>query len=448
MKRVLVANRGEIAVRVIRACESLGLETVAVYSEADRGALHTQLADRAVCIGPARASESYLNVPALLTTALGTGCDAVHPGYGFLAENAGFAEASRAEGLTFVGPTADVIALMGDKARARTAVQQLGVPIVPGTTAAPGSASEAIGAAEAIGYPILIKASAGGGGRGMRMVRAASEFAGAYERAAAEAQAAFGDGTLYLERFLEDIRHIEVQIVGDTSGIVRQLGERDCTAQRRHQKLLEEGPSPALTPEMRSRIEEAAVRVGVAIDYVSAGTVEFVLDRPTGEFYFIEMNTRIQVEHPVTEMLTGVDLVQTQLLVAAGKSIASIPETPAVDGHAIECRINAEDPEQGFRPSPGVISRWRAPGGRDVRVDTHCFEGSVVSPHYDSLLAKVIVHGSSRDEAVELMRAALDEFEIEGIATTLPFHRRLMQDPQFVAADINTRWVEDVFLVR
>jgi acetyl-CoA carboxylase biotin carboxylase subunit len=446
MKRVLVANRGEIAVRVIKACKALGLESVAVFSEADRGALHTELADRAICIGPARASDSYLNISALLSTAAGTKCDAVHPGYGFLAERADFAKECANRNLIFVGPSPEAIQAMGDKAAARRTATRFDVPVVPGTEAPPTSSDEAFSEAQRIGFPVLCKASAGGGGKGMRIVRVHSEFNESYEQASSEALAAFGDGTLYLERYLEDIRHIEVQIIGDDYGNVVHLGERDCTVQRRHQKLIEEAPSSNLPPIIRSEILEAALKIAKGIHYRNAGTMEFVLDRKRQEFYFIEMNTRIQVEHPVTEMLTGIDLVAAQLRVAAGERLDFIPGNQLGNGHSIECRINAEDAEKMFQPSPGLITKWQIPEGGSIRVDTHCRMGYRVPPYYDSLLAKVIVHGSTRQEAIEKMREALDNFEIEGVATTLPFHRRILRDQRFIDAQINTKWVEEVFM--
>jgi acetyl-CoA carboxylase biotin carboxylase subunit len=445
MKRVLVANRGEIAVRVIRACQALGLESVAVYSEADRGALHTRLADRAVCIGPAPASGSYLNVTAILATALGTGCDAIHPGYGFLAENAAFAEACAERGLRFVGPTPEAIRLMGDKLQARETMAKLGVPIIPGSDGPLRSPAEAGIAAEGIGYPLLLKAAAGGGGRGMRVIRSASELAEGFVAAQAEARAAFGDGTLYAERFLENVRHVEVQIVADGQGACIHLGERDCSVQRRYQKLLEEAPSPVLSPARRAEMTEAAVAVARHIDYRNAGTVEFVLDQ-TDRFYFLEMNTRIQVEHPVTEMLTGLDLVAEQLRIAAGEPLGFSQSEIRFKGHAIECRINAEAPEADFRPSPGVIAEWRPPRGEAIRVDTHCYPGCAVPPFYDSLVAKVIVAGEDRGQAVQKMKRALREFVVSGIDTTIPFHLRLLEDPRFGRCEVNTRWVEEVFM--
>ncbi|MGH7314501.1 MAG: acetyl-CoA carboxylase biotin carboxylase subunit [Candidatus Rokuibacteriota bacterium] len=439
MKRVLVANRGEIAVRVIRACRTLGLETVAIYSEADRGALHTRLADRAVCVGPPPASASYLNVPSILATARGTGCDAVHPGYGFLAENAAFATACLEQGLRFVGPPPDAIRLMGDKLEARRLAARLGVPVVAGS---PGPV-RSLDDAAAIGYPLLLKASAGGGGRGMRLVRTASELGPQIERAAAEARAAFGDGTLYAERYLERVRHVEIQVLADVRGGVVHLGERDCTLQRRHQKILEEAPSPAVSPSLRRSLTEAALTLARAVEYRSAGTVEFVLDPSAERFYFIEMNTRIQVEHPVTEMITGLDLVALQLRLAAGEPLPFGQADVRFTGHAIECRINAEAPEEGFRPCPGAVTVWAMPTLEGVRVDTHVEPGAVVPPFYDSLLAKVVAHGADRAAAIARLRDALAAFQVEGVSTTIGFHRRILDHPDFVANRVHTRWVEE-----
>jgi acetyl-CoA carboxylase biotin carboxylase subunit len=436
---VLIANRGEIAVRVIRACRDLGLESVAVYSEADREALHTRLSDRAVCLGPARAIESYLNIPALVTVALGTGCDAVHPGYGFLAESAAFAEACDRHGLRFVGPSPLAISQMGDKLRAREIAAKVGVPVVPGSDGPVRSGAEA----GRIGYPLLLKAAAGGGGRGMRVVRSARDLPEEFERARAEAQAAFGDGTLYAERFLSRVRHVEVQVLADRRGQFLHLGERDCSVQRRHQKLLEESPSPAVTPELRVAIGEAALALVRHIGYENAGTVEFVLEPEAGRFYFIEMNTRIQVEHPVTEMLTGVDLVREQLRIAAGEPLALAQADVRLEGHALECRINAEAPDEGFRPSPGVIREWVTPAGEGIRVDSHMFPGAAVPPFYDSLLAKVVVHAVDRPAAIDRMRQALRTFRAAGIETTASFHRRILQHPDFVEGRVHTRWVEE-----
>jgi acetyl-CoA carboxylase biotin carboxylase subunit len=443
MKRVLVANRGEIAVRVIRACRALGLEAVAVYSEADRGALHTRLADRAVCIGPARPRDSYLHVPSILAAARGTGADAVHPGYGFLAENAEFASACREAGLVFVGPPPDAIRLMGDKVQARELAAAVGVPVVPGSPGPLDSAAQAEEAARRVGYPLLLKASAGGGGRGMRVIRSAAELADGFLAARAEAQAAFGDGTLYAERFLERVRHVEVQVLADRAGRRLHLGERDCSVQRRHQKLVEEAPSPAVTPPLRREMGEAALALVGRIGYENAGTIEFVLDPAAGRFYFIEMNTRIQVEHPVTEMLTGVDLVAEQLRIAGGEPLRLAQAEVRLAGHAIECRVNAEDPERGFRPCPGVVREWDPPALEGVRIDTHMAPGAAVPPFYDSLVAKVIAHAPDRTAAIERMRQALGRLRVVGIDTNVRFHQRLLDHPDFAAGRVHTRWVEE-----
>ena len=443
VKRVLVANRGEIAVRVIRACRVLGFESVAVYSEADRGALHTRLADRAVCIGPAPAARSYLNVTAILATALGTRCDAVHPGYGFLAENAAFAEACVEHGLRFVGPPPHAIRLMGDKLRARETAARLGIPVVSGSEGPIHSPADVARVADRTGYPILLKAAAGGGGRGIRVIRAPSELAGEFVGAQAEAQAAFGDGTLYAERFLARVRHVEIQVLGDQVGTYVHTGERDCSVQRRHQKLVEEAPSPVVTPGLRRAMGEAALALARHIRYENAGTVEFVVEPESSRFYFIEMNTRIQVEHPVTEMVTGLDLVATQLRLAAGEPLDLSQPDIRIDGHAIECRINAEAAAEGFRPSPGIIRRWLEPAGDGLRVDTHVIPGTAISPYYDSLLAKLVAHGPDRAAAIARMRQALEKFQIEGVETTVPFHRRVLEHPDFVGGRVHTRWVEE-----
>lgn len=445
-RKVLIANRGEIALRVIRACRELGIRTVAVYSEADRESLHVRFADEDVCIGPPPARESYLNIPRIIAAAEITGADAIHPGYGFLAENAEFSEICQKSDLTFIGPTPEQIRLMGDKAAARRTMKQVGVPIVPGTDAI-DDADEALAAAEEIGFPVLIKAAAGGGGKGMRVARDADEFVRQFTMARNEAGAAFGDESVYLEKYLARPRHIEFQILGDQHGRVIHLGERDCSIQRRHQKLIEEAPSPALTPELRARMGEAAVRGAQSIDYVGAGTIEFLLDED-GSFFFMEMNTRIQVEHPVTEMCTGFDLIKEQIRAAAGLPL-SIPEGEIeLRGHAIECRINAEDPERNFAPSPGTITTFHPPGGPGVRLDTHVYAGYRVPPFYDSLLAKLIVHGSTRQEALARMRNALATFVVEGVHTTIPFLLELMDHPDFVAGEVDTKFLERLFAER
>jgi acetyl-CoA carboxylase, biotin carboxylase subunit len=439
-KKVLIANRGEIALRVIRACRELGIGTVAVYSEADRESLHVRFADDDVCIGPAPAKESYLNIPRLIAAAEITGADAIHPGYGFLAENAGFAEICAASGITFIGPTPEQIRTMGDKAAARKAMMANDVPCVPGTPGGIDDVDEALAFAESIGFPVIIKAAAGGGGKGMRVAKDADDFARSFQLARSEALSAFGNGEVYVEKYLARPRHIEFQILGDKHGNVIHLGERDCSVQRRHQKLVEEAPSPAMTPELRARMGEAAVKGAKAIDYVGAGTIEMLLDSD-GSFYFMEMNTRIQVEHPVTEMITGVDLVKEQIRVAAGEPL-SVLELPPLRGHVIECRVNAEDPFHNFQPSPGKVEVYHPAGGPGVRIDSHVYAGYTVPPFYDSMIAKVIVQGKDRAEAVERMRLALDTFVLQGVTTTMPFLSKLMQDPHFKAGDVHTKFLE------
>jgi len=447
--KVLIANRGEIALRVIRACRELNVATVAVYSEADRESLHVRFADDDVCIGPAPARLSYLRIPALIAAAEITGADAIHPGYGFLAENAEFAETCAASGVTFIGPTADQIRSMGDKAMARKIAQEVGIPVVPGSKGAIAESAEAQRIAEGIGFPVLIKAAAGGGGKGMRVAHDGEGFPQAFQLARNEALAAFGSPEVYIEKYLARPRHVEIQVMGDTHGRVMHLGERDCSVQRRHQKLIEESPSPAVDQDLRERMGDAAVRAAQKIGYVGAGTVEFLLDED-GSFYFMEMNTRIQVEHPVTEMVTNFDLVKEQVRVAAGEPIQFEIKGGRVRGHAIECRVNAEDPYRNFQPSPGTITTYHPPGGPGVRVDTHIYAGYTVPPHYDSLLAKVIVHGNSRLEALARMRQALDSFIIEGVTTTIPFLRRVIEHPDFAAGQVDTKFLErtpDLFRV-
>jgi acetyl-CoA carboxylase biotin carboxylase subunit len=439
-KKVLIANRGEIALRVIRACRELGIQTVAVYSEADRESLHVRFADDDVCIGPAPARESYLNIPRIIAAAEITGADAIHPGYGFLAENAEFAETCAASGITFIGPTAEQIRVMGDKAAARRAMQDVGVPIVPGTPGPVEDPDEALAFAMEIGFPVIIKAAAGGGGKGMRVAADPDDFARAFQLARSEALSAFGNGDVYVEKYLARPRHIEFQILGDSHGNVIHLGERDCSVQRRHQKLIEEAPSPAMTPELRARMGEAAVRGAKAINYVGAGTIEMLLNEDRS-FYFMEMNTRIQVEHPVTEMLTGVDLVKEQIRVAAGAEL-SVKELPPLRGHVIECRVNAEDPARNFQPSPGKIDVFHPPGGPGVRLDTHVYAGYTVPPYYDSLLAKLICQGRDREEAIRRMQIALESFIVEGVTTTIPFLARVMHNPTFQSGAIDTKFIE------
>jgi len=439
--KVLIANRGEIALRVIRACRELAIDTVAVYSEADRESLHVRFADDDVCIGPSPGRQSYLNIPRIIAAAEITGADAIHPGYGFLAENAEFAQICKASNITFIGPTAEQISAMGDKASARRLAKEAGVPTVPGSEGVLQAPEEALEVAEGIGFPVIIKATAGGGGKGMRIAHDAEQFGQLFSLAQNEALAAFGNGDVYVEKYLEHPRHVELQVVGDSQGRVVHLGERDCSVQRRHQKLVEESPSPALTQELRARMGEASIALASAIGYVGAGTVEFLLN-PDGAFYFMEMNTRIQVEHPVTEMVTGFDLVKEQIRVAAGEPLSFPAELNGLRGHAIECRVNAEDPARNFQPSPGHITAYHPPGGPGVRVDTHVYAGYTVPPYYDSLLAKVIVHGRDRAEALARMGQALDSFILEGVTTTIPFLARLIRHPDFVAGNVDTGFLE------
>jgi len=440
-QKVLIANRGEIALRVIRACKELGIATVAVYSEADRECLHVRFADDDVCIGRAPSRDSYLNIPRIIAAAEITGADAIHPGYGFLAENAEFAEIVRTSGIAFIGPTPDQIRQMGDKAAARKLAQQYKVPTVPGSPGPVESLEDALPIAESIGFPVIIKAAAGGGGKGMRVATDPDAFTQAFNLARQEALAAFGSDQVYLEKYLARPRHIEIQIMGDQHGNVMHLCERDCSVQRRHQKLIEEAPSPAVPQELRDQIGGAAVKLAEAIAYVGAGTIEFLLD-VDGSFYFMEMNTRIQVEHPVTEMCTNFDLVKEQIRVAAGEPLSLVLHGNRLRGHAMECRVNAEDPARNFQPSPGLITAFHPPGGPGVRVDTHIYAGYTVPPYYDSLLAKVIVHGNDRAEAIARMRQALDSFIIEGVTTTIPFLGRVMRHPDFVAGNVDTKFLE------
>jgi acetyl-CoA carboxylase biotin carboxylase subunit len=439
-KKVLIANRGEIALRIIRACRELGVQTVAVFSEADRESLHVRFADDDVCIGPAPARDSYLKIPRLIAAAEITGADAIHPGYGFLAENAEFAEIVTASNIAFIGPTADQIRVMGDKAAARKAMTAVGVPIIPGTPGPVEDVDEALDFARKIGFPVIIKAAAGGGGKGMRVAKDADDFARSFQLARSEALSAFGNGDVYVEKYLMRPRHIEFQIMGDKFGNVIHLGERDCSVQRRHQKLIEESPSPAMTPDLRKRMGDAAVAGAKAIDYVGAGTIEMLLDED-GSFYFMEMNTRIQVEHPVTEMITGIDLVKEQIRVASGEPL-SVRELPPLRGHVIECRVNAEDPNRNFQPSPGKIHTYHPPGGNGVRIDSHVYAGYSVPPFYDSMIAKVICQGKDREEALAKMRLALETFIIEGPMTTIPFLARVMHNPRFQSGDVDTKFLE------
>jgi acetyl-CoA carboxylase biotin carboxylase subunit len=442
-KKILIANRGEIALRVICACKELGVKTVAVYSDADRNSLHVRFADEAICIGPPRSSESYLNIPAVISAAEITNVDAIHPGYGLLSENANFAEVCESSHIKFIGPPPEVIRLMGEKEKARQAMKKAKVPILPGSDGVIATAEEAREWATQIGYPVIVKASAGGGGRGMRVIRNESELEGSFNSAQSEAAAAFGNGNLYMEKFIERPRHIEFQVMGDSHGRVISLGERECSIQRRHQKLLEESPSTRVTEEMRSEIGKGLEKSLSEIGYVNAGTVEFLMDED-GSLHFIEMNTRIQVEHPVTEMVTSLDLVKSQILLATGAKITDI--IPKIDrkgqrGHAIECRINAEHPEK-FTPSAGKIKTFHIPGGLGVRVDTAAYAEGVIPPYYDSLIAKLITFGKDRPEAIMRMQRALEMFIVEGIHTTIPLHRRILADAEFQAGNIDTKYVE------
>lgn len=443
IRKVLVANRGEIAVRIIRACQELGIRTVAAYSTADRDSLAVRLADEAVCIGPPPPAKSYLNAPALISAALISGCDAVHPGYGFLSENPYFAEMCADCNLIFIGPPPEPIRLMGDKAIGRETMRKAGVPTVPGSDGEVRSLEEAIDVARNIGYPVLLKPSGGGGGRGMRVAYDEADLQRAYPTARAEAEAAFGNGALLLEKYLTRVRHVEIQVLADKYGHAIHLGERDCSAQRRHQKIVEEAPSPVVTPELRARMGADAVRGIQAIGYVNAGTLEFLLDEQ-GNYYFIEMNTRIQVEHPVTEQVTGVDLVRWQLLIASGERLTLRQEDITIARHAIECRINAEDPERDFLPASGEIEFYLPPGGPGVRVDSHLYSGYAPPGNYDSLLAKIITFGDTRDEALNRMRRALHECVITGIKTTIPFQLALIDDPDFRAGRIHTGYVAEL----
>ena len=443
IKKILIANRGEIALRIIRACREMGISTVAVYSEADRDSLHVRFADEDVCIGPPAGTESYLNIPRIIAAAEVTDADAIHPGYGFLAENARFAEICESCDIRFIGPSADVIRRMGNKAAARRTMIEAGVPVIPGTEGLVQSETEALRAAREIGYPVMIKAASGGGGKGMRVAYNDTSFTEGLQSARAEAEAAFGDPGIYLEKMIQSGRHIEIQLIGDSHGNVVHLGERDCSVQRRHQKLIEESPSPAITPAVRLEMGRTAVLGARKVGYQSAGTIEFLLDSD-GNFFFMEMNTRIQVEHPVTEAVTGTDLVKAQIMAAAGEPLPFAQEDIVVRGHAIECRLNAENPDRGFIPSPGTIDSFHVPGGPGVRVDTHAHDGYVVSPHYDSLIAKVICHGNDRAEAIARMKRALSEFVIEGIFTTIPFHLKVLDHPRFVAGDINVCFVDEM----
>lgn len=436
-----MANRGEIALRVIYACKELGIKTVAVYSQADTHSLHVRFADEDVCIGPPQSDQSYLDPRRIISAAEVTNADAIHPGYGFLAENPDFAEICESSGISFIGPTSEMIRKMGDKAYAKEAMKKAGIPVIPGSDGVVGDLEEAVRVAKRIGFPVMIKARSGGGGKGMRAVGDEWELRRTFEVTRAEAKAAFGDHQVYVEKVIQHPRHVEVQVLGDGRGKVIHLGERECSIQRRHQKLVEESPSPAVTPKLREKMGKVAVKVAKVVKYKSAGTVEFLLD-PDGNFYFMEMNTRIQVEHPVTEQVSGVDLVKEQIKIASGEALSIDQSELKLEGHAIECRINAEDPSDGFRPSPGEITGFHLPGGPGIRVDTHAYAQYVIPPYYDSILAKLIAHGRTRDEALRRMRRALEEFIVEGVKTTIPFHQKVLSDPDFVKGEFNTSFVE------
>ncbi len=443
IQRVLIANRGEIAVRLIRACQELGYATVLAASEADLGSLAAQLADRTICIGPPRSALSYLNIPALVMAAIGTDCDAVHPGYGFLAESPEFVDACTAAGLTFVGPTAEHMRRMGHKINAREHARTVGVPTLTGSTKLT-SLADALEQAARIGYPVMVKAASGGGGRGMKIIDTDEQMAQTFDSAAAEALASFGDATLYLERYIANARHVEVQVLGDSFGSVIHLGERDCSLQRRHQKVVEEAPAPDIAPGTRTAMHDAALTLARSIDYVSAGTVEFIFDVDRGDFFFLEMNTRIQVEHPVTEMITGIDLVQEQFRIAEGRPLRFGQEDVQIRGHSIECRITAEIAGEGFRPNAGRIERWNAPIGPNIRLDTQCFEGYQVPVHYDSLLAKLVVYAPTREQAIERMASALGRFEVDGVRTTIDFLDYLIRRPEFGSGQVSTGLIDRV----
>ncbi len=438
-EKILIANRGEIALRVHRACKEMGIHTVAIHSEADRNAMHVRLADESVCVGPASAAKSYLNIPAIITAAKITGADAIHPGYGFLSENAKFAEIVEKSGITFIGPRPEHIRMMGDKITAKEAIQTAGVPVVPGSDGGVPSLEAARADAKRIGYPVLIKATAGGGGRGMKVARSPEEIDLAFSSARSEAKAAFGNEAVYMEKYLEKPRHIEIQVVADSQGNVIHLGERDCSLQRRHQKVFEEAPSPVIDEAARAAIGKTVTTAIKKLGYLGVGTIEFLYEN--GEFYFIEMNTRLQVEHPVTEMITGVDLVQEQIRIAAGMKLSLTQKEVTISGHAIECRINAENPET-FTPSPGLIQEFHAPGGLGVRLDSAAYAGYRVPPYYDSLIGKLIVHAPTRAEALARLRRALDETVVSGVETTLPLHRRLASNADIAAGNYDIHWLE------
>jgi acetyl-CoA carboxylase biotin carboxylase subunit len=444
-KRILIANRGEIALRILRACEELDIETVVVYSQADQDNAYLRLADETICIGPARSSASYLDIPRIISAAEVADVEAIHPGYGFLAENAHFAEVCNSCRITFIGPKAETIALVGNKSAAKEIARKAKVPVIPGSDSLIESEKDALNEARQVGYPVVIKASAGGGGRGMRVAHNDISLVNAYLAARAEAEAAFSDSSVYMEKFIRNPRHVEVQVLGDHSGNVIHLGERDCSLQRRHQKLIEEAPCPVIEKNTRKRMGEAAKRLCKAAGYVNAGTVEFLMDRD-GKFYFMEINARIQVEHPVTEIVTGIDLVKAQIKIAAGESLPWKQENIKFNGCAIECRINAEDSEDGFRPCPGQIKHYIPPGGLGVRVDSHVYAGYVISPHYDSMIGKLIVRGATREDAIATLKRALNEYVVEGVKTTIPFHKEVVNHPQFRKGQFDTEFIENNFM--
>lgn len=441
--KILIANRGEIALRIIRACQEMGIRTVAVYSEADKNCLHLRFADEAICIGSSQSANSYLNIPSIISAAEITDVEAIHPGYGFLAENPHFAEICGSCNITFIGPTADNIRLMGDKMAARTIMHKAGLPIIPGSSGIVKDKDDALKVAKKIGYPVIIKAVSGGGGRGMRVAHNDIRLASSLTIAQQEAEASFGNPDIYIEKYIEKPRHVEIQVLADKYGHLLHLGERDCSIQRRHQKLLEESPSPAVDSKLRKRLGEAAIKGAKAVNYVSAGTIEFLLDSHKN-FYFMEMNTRIQVEHPVTEMVTGIDLIKEQIRISAGEKLRLQQDDVQMKGAAIECRINAEDYENGFMPCPGMIETLNLPGGPGVRVDTHIYPKYEIPPFYDSLLAKLITYGKSRQEAIKVMQRALKEFYVAPVKTTVPFHQKVMENPMFLKGDISTHFVEEM----
>ncbi|MDD3223178.1 MAG: acetyl-CoA carboxylase biotin carboxylase subunit [Clostridium sp.] len=444
LKKILIANRGEIAVRIIRACQEMGISTVAVYSEIDKDAMHVQIADEAVCIGPAKSQDSYLNMKNIISATVLTGAQAIHPGFGFLSENSKFTEMCEECNIVYIGPDANAIENMGNKSKARDIMTKAGVPVIPGSDGAVNDIKDAFENAKKIGFPVMIKASAGGGGRGIRIVKKEEEFKKSFETAKAESKAAFGDDTMYIEKFIEEPRHVEFQVLGDNFGNVIYLGERDCSVQRRNQKVLEEAPCPIMTESLRKRMGETAVRAAKAVNYKNAGTIEFLLDKH-GDFYFMEMNTRIQVEHPITEMVTGMDLLKEQIKIASGCKLSVKQEDVKIQGHAIECRINAENPEKGFRPSPGKIETLNVPGGLGVRIDSAVFQGYVIPPTYDSMIAKLICYGRDREEAINIMKRALGEFVIEGIDTNIDFQYKILQNKNFESGNYNTSFIAKEF---